>query len=257
MAGVAAVVVAAGRGVRAGADMPKQFRPIGGESPLRRALLMFVEHREVDFVQPVIRQEDLDRYRSSAAGIDVLAPGIRRRDPAGFGARRTGGDRRTQARYRPDPRRGAAVRQRRSGLARDCRRQTERRGDPGPCRHRYRQDRRRAGLVGATLDRNTLRLVQTPQGFAFDALLDAHRRAAAQGRDDFTDDAALAEWAGLKVSVFRRRARQHQDHRGRRFRARRGACARRRLATCAPVPASTCMPSVPAITSPSAAAHRA
>ena len=74
MAGVAAVVVAAGRGMRAGGDMPKQFRPIGGESPLRRALSMFVEHREVGFVQPVIRPEDLDRYRSSAAGIDVLAP---------------------------------------------------------------------------------------------------------------------------------------------------------------------------------------
>ena len=56
--------------------------------------------------------------------------------------------------------------------------------------------------VAATLDRNTLRLVQTPQSFAFPALLDAHRRAAAAGREDFTDDAALAEWAGLKVSVF-------------------------------------------------------
>jgi 2-C-methyl-D-erythritol 4-phosphate cytidylyltransferase/2-C-methyl-D-erythritol 2,4-cyclodiphosphate synthase len=33
-------------------------------------------------------------------------------------------------------------------------------------------------------------------------LLDAHRRAAASGREDFTDDAALAEWAGLKVSTF-------------------------------------------------------
>jgi 2-C-methyl-D-erythritol 4-phosphate cytidylyltransferase / 2-C-methyl-D-erythritol 2,4-cyclodiphosphate synthase len=59
-----------------------------------------------------------------------------------------------------------------------------------------------AGLVDKTLDRNTLRLVQTPQSFAFPALLDAHRRAAAAGREDFTDDAALAEWAGLKVSVF-------------------------------------------------------
>jgi 2-C-methyl-D-erythritol 4-phosphate cytidylyltransferase/2-C-methyl-D-erythritol 2,4-cyclodiphosphate synthase len=47
-----------------------------------------------------------------------------------------------------------------------------------------------------------LRLVQTPQSFAFPALLEAHRRAAAAGRNDFTDDAALAEWAGLKVSVF-------------------------------------------------------
>src|SRR4029079_9868222 len=33
-------------------------------------------------------------------------------------------------------------------------------------------------------------------------LLDAHRRAAREGRDDFTDDAALAEWAGIKVATF-------------------------------------------------------
>jgi 2-C-methyl-D-erythritol 4-phosphate cytidylyltransferase/2-C-methyl-D-erythritol 2,4-cyclodiphosphate synthase len=44
--------------------------------------------------------------------------------------------------------------------------------------------------------------VQTPQAFAFPVLLDAHRRALAAGRDDFTDDAALAEWAGLKVATF-------------------------------------------------------
>jgi 2-C-methyl-D-erythritol 4-phosphate cytidylyltransferase/2-C-methyl-D-erythritol 2,4-cyclodiphosphate synthase len=47
-----------------------------------------------------------------------------------------------------------------------------------------------------------LRSVQTPQAFAFPALLAAHRRAAKEGREDFTDDAALAEWAGLKVTVF-------------------------------------------------------
>jgi 2-C-methyl-D-erythritol 4-phosphate cytidylyltransferase/2-C-methyl-D-erythritol 2,4-cyclodiphosphate synthase len=56
--------------------------------------------------------------------------------------------------------------------------------------------------IEATLDRNSIRLVQTPQAFAFPALFDAHRRALAQGRNDFTDDAALAEWAGIKVSVF-------------------------------------------------------
>ncbi len=58
------------------------------------------------------------------------------------------------------------------------------------------------GLVDKTLDRNALRLVQTPQGFAFPPLLAAHRRAIAEGRDNFTDDAALVEWAGLKVGVF-------------------------------------------------------
>jgi len=58
------------------------------------------------------------------------------------------------------------------------------------------------GHVGQTVDRATLRLIQTPQGFAFAPLLDAHRRAVAVGREDFTDDAALAEWAGMTVSVF-------------------------------------------------------
>jgi 2-C-methyl-D-erythritol 4-phosphate cytidylyltransferase/2-C-methyl-D-erythritol 2,4-cyclodiphosphate synthase len=57
-------------------------------------------------------------------------------------------------------------------------------------------------IVTATLDRSHLRTVQTPQAFAYGALLDAHRRAAAEGREDFSDDAALAEWAGLRVSVF-------------------------------------------------------
>ena len=33
-------------------------------------------------------------------------------------------------------------------------------------------------------------------------ILDAHRRAAREGRNDFTDDAALAEWAGLTVATF-------------------------------------------------------
>ena len=58
------------------------------------------------------------------------------------------------------------------------------------------------GFVHQTLERAKLRTIQTPQGFAYAPLLAAHRKAAAQGRDDFTDDAALAEWAGMKVSVF-------------------------------------------------------
>jgi 2-C-methyl-D-erythritol 4-phosphate cytidylyltransferase/2-C-methyl-D-erythritol 2,4-cyclodiphosphate synthase len=58
------------------------------------------------------------------------------------------------------------------------------------------------GRVAETIDRSTLRLIQTPQAFAYAPLLDAHQRATAQGREDFTDDAALAEWAGMTVNVF-------------------------------------------------------
>ncbi|MBB5049508.1 2-C-methyl-D-erythritol 4-phosphate cytidylyltransferase/2-C-methyl-D-erythritol 2,4-cyclodiphosphate synthase [Rhodopseudomonas rhenobacensis] len=58
------------------------------------------------------------------------------------------------------------------------------------------------GCVAATPDRARLRIAQTPQAFRFDVILEAHRRAAREGRDDFTDDAAIAEWAGLTVATF-------------------------------------------------------
>jgi len=58
------------------------------------------------------------------------------------------------------------------------------------------------GRVVATRDRGRLRTVQTPQAFRYSDLLAAHRRASKAGRDDFTDDAALAEWAGMAVTVF-------------------------------------------------------
>jgi 2-C-methyl-D-erythritol 4-phosphate cytidylyltransferase/2-C-methyl-D-erythritol 2,4-cyclodiphosphate synthase len=56
--------------------------------------------------------------------------------------------------------------------------------------------------VLSTPDRSRLRAVQTPQAFRFLPLLDAHRKAAASNLYSFTDDGALAEWAGLPVHVF-------------------------------------------------------
>ena len=57
-------------------------------------------------------------------------------------------------------------------------------------------------MVSETLDRSGLRTVQTPQAFAYDLIVALHNRAAEAGREDFTDDAALAEWAGHAVNVF-------------------------------------------------------
>lgn len=55
-----------------------------------------------------------------------------------------------------------------------------------------------SGQVQATLDRDGLYLMQTPQGFRVDALMRAHEAAA---RDGFTgtDDASLLERAGMPV----------------------------------------------------------
>jgi 2-C-methyl-D-erythritol 4-phosphate cytidylyltransferase/2-C-methyl-D-erythritol 2,4-cyclodiphosphate synthase len=202
MAGVAVVIVAAGRGSRAGGDLPKQFRPIGGKPMIRRSLLMLVEHPGVGTVQPVIHREDVAMFQSSAAELDVLPPvfgGATRQSSVRAGLQ-------ALAPYKPDivlihdaarPFATPALVSRAIAAA-------ERSGAAIPALPVTDTVKTvdAAGLVDQTLDRNKLRLVQTPQSFAFPALLDAHRRAAAAGRDDFTDDAALAEWAGLKVTVF-------------------------------------------------------
>ena len=55
------------------------------------------------------------------------------------------------------------------------------------------------GYVAETVSRDGLWGAQTPQGFHFSAIHSAHGAAVKAGRHDFTDDAAVAEWAGMKV----------------------------------------------------------
>ncbi len=202
MAGVAVVLVAAGRGSRAGGDLPKQFRPIGGKPMIRQSLVMLSEHPEVDIVQPVIHPEDAEIFRASVVALELLPPvfgGSTRQCSVRAGLE-------ALTARKPDivlihdaarPFASPALVSRaiaaaaRSGAAIPALPVTDTVKTVDA-----------AGLVDQTLDRTQLRLVQTPQSFAFPALLEAHRRAAAAGREDFTDDAALAEWAGLKVSVF-------------------------------------------------------
>jgi 2-C-methyl-D-erythritol 4-phosphate cytidylyltransferase/2-C-methyl-D-erythritol 2,4-cyclodiphosphate synthase len=62
-----------------------------------------------------------------------------------------------------------------------------------------------AGIIGSTVPRAGLHAAQTPQGFRFAAILAAHEAAA--GRSDFTDDAAIAEWHGLRVALVAGSAR--------------------------------------------------
>ena len=202
MTGIAAVIVAAGRGVRAGAHMPKQFRPIGGAPMIRRSLQMLVEHPEVGAIQPVIHPEDVALFQASAAELDVLSPvfgGATRQASVRAGLE-------ALAVCMPDIVliHDAARPFASAGLVSRAILAAEKTGAAIPALPVTDTVKTvdSEGLVGKTIDRNTLRLIQTPQSFAYPALLDAHRRAAAQGREDFTDDAALAEWSGMKVSVF-------------------------------------------------------
>jgi 2-C-methyl-D-erythritol 4-phosphate cytidylyltransferase/2-C-methyl-D-erythritol 2,4-cyclodiphosphate synthase len=58
-----------------------------------------------------------------------------------------------------------------------------------------------AGTVLTTVSREHLYAAQTPQSFAFETILEAHEKAAASGRRDFTDDASIAEWLGIPVTI--------------------------------------------------------
>jgi 2-C-methyl-D-erythritol 4-phosphate cytidylyltransferase / 2-C-methyl-D-erythritol 2,4-cyclodiphosphate synthase len=205
---VAAVVVAAGRGLRAGGDVPKQYRGLAGEPVIRPALIAFLSHPRIAAVQPVIHPDDQAMFGAATAGLTNLLPpvwgGATRQASVCAGLEAVGAkspdivlihdaarpfvsDALIDRAIDTAKTRGAAV----PAIAIA---DTVKKIDDD-------------AVVTATLDRNHLRMVQTPQAFGFDLIMTAHRRAAASGRDDFTDDAALAEWAGHRVSVFEGEAR--------------------------------------------------
>jgi 2-C-methyl-D-erythritol 4-phosphate cytidylyltransferase/2-C-methyl-D-erythritol 2,4-cyclodiphosphate synthase len=199
---VAALVVAAGRGVRAGGHLPKQYRKDLGEPVVRSALAAFANHPDVSRVQPVIHRDDDDLYDSAIKGLALLPPA--------YGAETRQGSVRAgleallphapEAVLVHDAARPfvsatlitRAIRALQASVA----------AVPVIAVSDTVKTVNDAGGVTGTLDRATVRLAQTPQAFAFGALLDAHRRAQIAGREDFTDDAALAEWAGLNVTTF-------------------------------------------------------
>src|SRR5258707_3097607 len=190
------------RGLRAGAGGPKQYREIGGQTVIFRAMETFCRHPQIFAVQPVLNPDDPAVFNDAVSDL--------RQEPAAIG----GATRQASVHaglealvsQKPDvvlihdaarPFVSAAVISRaieaasRTGAAipaipvTDTIKLIDGRGN-----------------VEATPERARLRVAQTPQAFRFDAILDAHRRAARDGRSDFTDDAALAEWAGLTVATF-------------------------------------------------------
>ncbi|MFL9498473.1 bifunctional 2-C-methyl-D-erythritol 4-phosphate cytidylyltransferase/2-C-methyl-D-erythritol 2,4-cyclodiphosphate synthase [Rhodopseudomonas palustris] len=198
----AAIIVAAGRGLRAGAGGPKQYRTLAGRPVIARAMEPFCTHPGVMAVQPVTNPDDTEMFNAAVAGLNF-------RPAVGGGATRQASVRaglEALAGLKPDivlihdaarcfvtpeliSRAINAAGATGAALPVVAVTDTIKQVDAN-------------GAVDATPDRATLRIAQTPQAFRFDVILDAHRRAAQDGRDEFTDDAAIAEWAGLTVSTF-------------------------------------------------------
>jgi len=199
--GVAAVVVAAGRGVRAGHATPKQYRNVRGAPVIRHALSLFIDHPQVTLIQPVIHRDDAAAFAEATAGLKVRAHafgGATRQISvlAGLEALETEHPRIVLVHDAARPFASPAL------ISRAIAAGAGGAAIPGVALTDTIKEADADGRVARTLDRGRLRAIQTPQAFLYDGLLAAHRRASAGGRDDFTDDAALAEWAGMAVTVF-------------------------------------------------------
>jgi 2-C-methyl-D-erythritol 4-phosphate cytidylyltransferase/2-C-methyl-D-erythritol 2,4-cyclodiphosphate synthase len=198
----AAIIVAAGRGLRAGTGGPKQYRTIGGKTVLSRAMEPFCTHPGVFAVQPVRNPDDAEIF-------DQAVCHLKYQTPVGGGATRQASVRaglEALADQAPDivlihDAARAFVTDKVISRAIDAALITGAAIPVVPVTDTVKVVDG-SGAITATPDRANLRIAQTPQAFRFDVILEAHRRAAREGRDDFTDDAAIAEWAGLTVATF-------------------------------------------------------
>lgn len=198
-----AIIVAAGRGTRAGEGLPKQYRLLHGEPVLRRTLRLFSEAPGIDGVLPVIHPDDADLFAQAAGGLPKIMAPI------------AGGESRQSS-----VRNGlAALRDAMADivLVHDAARPF---ATGELIAHAIAMGRSRGaavpvlpvtdtikavnaeGRVTNTLPRDTLRAVQTPQAFSYKALLAAHTLAAEAGVLELTDDASVMEWAGHAVFTF-------------------------------------------------------
>lgn len=199
----AAIIVAAGRGSRAGDGLPKQYRllPGGtGETVLSATLRAFAAHEAISQIITLIHKDDVELYNKSVNkltnmdnisyefggderqdsvlnGLEALAENAPDRVLIHDAARPYVSDRLITACCQALEHADAAI----PALAvTDTLKRVEQ------------------GAITATVPRDGLYRAQTPQAFAYAAILAAHE-AAAPG---MTDDAAIAEAAGLRVALI-------------------------------------------------------
>lgn len=201
---IAVIIVAAGRGERAsagGEPDPKQYRIVGGKPVLTRTVEAFLALPHVTQVAVVIHADHAARYgdiaHSDARVLPPVIGGASRQASVLEGLKAI-------APLRPD-----------LVLIQDAARPfatQEVIGDVIAVLDQYdgalpalpvtdtikrSLDGR---LIATTEDRNQLFAAQTPQGFRFGQIFSAHMRASTIRRQ-FTDDAEIAEWAGLQVAM--------------------------------------------------------
>lgn len=199
---VVAVIVAGGSGLRAGGGLPKQYQLVGGKPVIRLTLEAFLNHPMISRVQTVIGHGHEALFASATEGLQrLLVPVI------GGGSRQDSCRQGLEACLQLQPVKVLIHDAARPFLSSDLIGNVIRELDhavaviPGlPVADTMKYAP--SGLIERTVDRASLWFVQTPQGFQFEKILNAHRKALRDGKTTFTDDAAVAEYAGMRVQII-------------------------------------------------------
>ena len=200
--GTAALIVAGGRGLRAGtSEIPKQYQFVGGKPALRRALDRFLDHAAVNVVQVVIGEGQEAFYQSIAPQHAKLrgavTGGVTRQASVrnGLAALADVAPARVLIHDAARPFVSAAL------IGRVAAALSDNDGVVPTIPVASTLKRVEGGRVTATVPRDGLEAAETPQGFAYALIRDAHAKAAAAGKV-FTDDAAVGEWAGMTIRAL-------------------------------------------------------
>jgi len=196
-----AVIVAAGRGTRAGAGVAKQWRMLAGRPVAAHVLEQFLAAPDVGAIVLVVHPDDRAIAHDIIAGRDVLVTtgGASRDASVRAGLEALEGSATTHVLIHDVAR--PLVSQ--ALIARVC---AALKDSPAAAPALAVTDtlwQGDAGLVAGIVSREGLFGAQTPQGFGFDAILAAHRTH----RGGATDDVGVAQAAGIPVTIVDGEAR--------------------------------------------------
>ncbi len=191
---IAILIVAAGKGERAGGRVPKQYAKLLGQPMLRRTVAAFADYPDA-LIQVMIGPGQEELYQNAIAGLELrgsLAGGATRQETVRRGLEGLASEKPDFVLIH-DAARPLVSRHVVDGVIQAL---TE--GADAAVPHLPVADTLRKLEDGkwVTVPRAGLLRAQTPQGFRFSAILAAHRDHAAE---EVTDDMALAELAGLKI----------------------------------------------------------
>jgi 2-C-methyl-D-erythritol 4-phosphate cytidylyltransferase/2-C-methyl-D-erythritol 2,4-cyclodiphosphate synthase len=191
----AILIVAAGKGERAGTSLPKQYEPLAGQPMLRRTVAAFDGWPVHVVIGP--GQEDL--AAAALAGLALPPPvlgGATRQESVRRGLEALASDAPDFVLIHDAARPLVSSR-----VIGDVIAALEGGADGALPMVAAADTLRRRGADGgwSLVPRDGLYRAQTPQGFAYGSILKAHRDHAAQ---EVTDDVALAERAGMKVVMI-------------------------------------------------------